>query len=201
MQTSQETNLIDSAMVEIQKELKHAVLDKTSTHNNYAYASLESIIDATRLIAAKNGVSIQQYPEFDGDMHVLVTRIAHKSGQFYISKIKLIIGKLDMQGLGSAITYSKRYVLASIFAIATGEGDDDGQATVAQPRKEAATAVQEQKPASFKISDAQKNFISQSFAKDGRSLEKMLNHFNIKSIDEMTKIQVEAVINDIKGVK
>ena len=134
-------------------------------------------------------------------MHVLTTRIAHKSGQFYISKVKLIIGKLDMQGLGSAITYSKRYVLSSIFAIATGEGDDDGQATVAQPRQEAATSVQQQKPANFKISQAQKEYIQHMFLKQSKSIEKMLNHYNIKSIDDMTKDQVEEVINDIKGVK
>lgn len=201
MITSQETNLIDSAMVEIQKELKHAVLDKKNPHLKNMYASLESIIDAIRPVAATHGVTIQQFPEIDNDAHVLITRIAHKSGQFYISKMKLIVAKLDMQGLGSAITYARRYALSSIFDIATGEGDDDGHATVAQPRQEAGTAVQEQKPANFKISQAQKEYIQHMFLKQSKSIEKMLNHYNIKSIDDMTKDQVEEVINDIKGVK
>lgn len=196
MITSQETNLIDAAMVEIQQELKHAILDKKNPHLKNLYASLESIIDAIRPIASSKGISFQQFPEMEGDLNILTTRISHKSGQFYVSKMKLMVLKPGMQDLGSAITYAKRYALSSIFGVATGEGDDDGHATTIAPKQEEAKPIEAKN--SKLISDAQKNFILQSFAKEGRDVEKMLYHFNIKTIEEMTIEQATTVINDIK---
>jgi hypothetical protein len=44
--------------------------------------------------------------------------------------------KDDMQSLGSAITYARRYTLQSMVCLATGE-DDDGNSAVGEEKMEA----------------------------------------------------------------
>lgn len=212
METSAQTDLIDSAMIEIQQELKHAILDKKGTFKN-PYASLESVIDAIRPISSSKGISFQQFPELEGDFNVLTTRIAHKSGQYYITKMKLIFTKLDMQSLGAAITYSKRYVLSSIFGIGSGGEDVDDihpieenkenvHATTIAKRQEEIKHDQKDFEIINKnvktINEAQKNFIIESFKKSNRDLDKMLYHFNVKTIEELTQEQALTVISSIK---
>ena len=47
----------------------------------------------------------------------------HSSGQWIRSKVKLPLAKVDAQGVGSAITYGRRYGLSSMVGIA--QFDDD----------------------------------------------------------------------------
>jgi len=47
--------------------------------------------------------------------------------------IPFIIGKSDPQGLGSALTYHRRYGLCLLFNL-VGEDDDDGNAATPQPK-------------------------------------------------------------------
>ncbi len=59
----------------------------------------------------------------------VVTKFIHTSGDELECPVPLIIGKQDMQGLGSAMTYARRYGLMSLAGIAPE--DDDGNAAAA----------------------------------------------------------------------
>ena len=72
----------------------------------------------------KNGLAIWQSITEEGDR--LITRLYHTSGQWMEGYTPLIIAKNDMQGLGSAYTYARRYGLMAMMGIAPE--DDDGQA-------------------------------------------------------------------------
>ena len=48
--------------------------------------------------------------------------------------------KEDMQSLGSAITYARRYTLQSLLCVATDEPDDDGNAAVGDTAMQAKTS-------------------------------------------------------------
>jgi hypothetical protein len=59
----------------------------------------------------------------------MVTRLLHGSGQWIQDGgVPLIPSKQDMQGLGSALTYSRRYGLMAMVGIAPE--DDDGNAAI-----------------------------------------------------------------------
>ena len=79
---------------------------------------------------SKNGISVIQGTDFEidnsGQGHYYVTTtLAHSSGQWMKSKCRLIIGgKKDIQALGGAITYGRRYGLSAMAGI--GQFDDDG---------------------------------------------------------------------------
>jgi hypothetical protein len=116
-----------------QAEAKHANFDSKNTHFKSKYASLAEVIDTIKMILAKNDLAVLQEPECRDGQHVLVTLVLHKSGQFFEYEMKLNPKSDDPQGLGSAITYGKRYTLTGILCIAAEEDDDGNAASQPNP--------------------------------------------------------------------
>lgn len=131
---------ICTALAKAQGALKKAAKDSTNPHFRSRYADLESVIEAMREPFTENGLSVTQSVEPAGEGLMMETTIWHDSGQQITSTVPLIITKQDMQGVGSAITYARRYGLAAACGIT--QTDDDGEAAVGRP-----AAAQKQKPA------------------------------------------------------
>lgn len=102
-----------------------------------------------------------------GGEWIAVGTLRHKSGQFITSLCPLYLGKekdgtpkADMQSLGSAYTYAKKYLLLGLVG-GWAEEDDDGQATM--PAKD---APKESRPAgrdrSLEIEQAAKHEIDKA---------------------------------------
>jgi hypothetical protein len=114
------------ALAKAQSIIGVAVKDAKNPHFKSSYATLASTWDALRKPLTDNGLSVIQYGTSQGSDEYLVTKLIHTSGQFVESHIKLINQKGDMQGLGSAWSYARRYGLQAIAGIA--QDDDDGNA-------------------------------------------------------------------------
>lgn len=98
-------------------------------HLKNRYANLESFLDAIRpALEANKLMIIQSWQEgaLPGFIY-LNTQVMHESGQNMHVISPFPISKPDAHGVGSAITYARRYAIASIFGIA--QADDDGNAT------------------------------------------------------------------------
>ncbi len=121
---------IYKALSKAQSKMKGAVKDSTNPHFRSRYADLESVIDALKAPFAEGGLSYYQSVSEDGQR--LVTTIAHESGETISGSVPLIIGKQDMQGVGSAITYARRYGLAALAGVS--QTDDDGNAACESPK-------------------------------------------------------------------
>ncbi len=118
--------LISAALLECQKTIANAPKDETNPHFRNKYATLESVLESVKPIANKNKLVIVQSCGKDSEGHFLKTTLIHESGELIDSQVYLVLDKQNMQGLGSAITYARRYSLAGLFAI--GQADDDGNA-------------------------------------------------------------------------
>jgi hypothetical protein len=116
------------ALATAQSEIKHAQKDATNPHFKSDYSTLAAIWDAARGPLTKNGLSVAQTQRFDGDMIISVTTLMHVSGETIMSELPLLLQRKDMQALGSAITYARRYQLASIVGISSD--DDDGESSM-----------------------------------------------------------------------
>jgi hypothetical protein len=127
MKTSNEISNIAKALCEAQKKINHATKDSKNPHFKNDYASLESVIDATKASLLEQGITVVQSVEGS----TLETRLQHSSGEYFESIINLLMTKNDMQGLGSSITYARRYQLAAMLNIS--QADDDGNAA-SQPQ-------------------------------------------------------------------
>lgn len=87
------------------------------------YASLQNIQEAIREPLIECGLSVSQHPEGE---HGLTTILMHESGEWIESHYIMNPVKNDPQGIGSCITYQKRYALTSILNLSISDPDDDG---------------------------------------------------------------------------
>jgi hypothetical protein len=124
MKTSDSVINIAKALILAHGKIKHATKDATNPHFGKTYASLENVIDVTKQAYLESDIVVLQGMSSDG--LTLTTRLQHASGEYYESEVKLMLSKQDMQGLGSAITYARRYSLAAFSNLT--QADDDGNA-------------------------------------------------------------------------
>ncbi len=118
-----------AALVKVQEKLKNPTKDATNPHFKSSYLSLPEVLDTLRPVLAENGLAVMQWPTTRGEFASVQTIVVHKSGLEMSFTLELPGGK-TAQGIGSAITYARRYALISLFFIAGEDDDDDGnQAT------------------------------------------------------------------------
>lgn len=131
MRTSESIDQLTKSLITAQKSIKHAQKDAANSHFRNEYATLASVIDASKAVLLENGINV-----FQGTMGLkLVTRLQHTSGQFIESETDLVMSKQDMQGMGSAITYARRYGLAAILNMS--QEDDDGNGASGPSKRKA----------------------------------------------------------------
>lgn len=128
MNTSEQINEIATALAKAQGEMKNAPLNKTNPHFKSRYADLAAIRDATVPALSKHGISVTQGTEVIAAGMLLCTRLMHSSGQWIESTYPIDADMAKPQAVGSALTYAKRYGLASICGIAADEDDDGNHA-------------------------------------------------------------------------
>lgn len=118
------------ALAKAQAEFGIAVFDSKNPHFKNEFASLRSIDDATKKQLTKVGICVTHmiYTD-DSGAHRLFTMLGHSSGEYISSDMKLLLSKPDMQGLGSATTYGKRYTKSAAVGVVS-DADDDGEAAV-----------------------------------------------------------------------
>lgn len=111
------------ALAKAQGEIKHAKLDSKNPHFKSDYASLEAHIDNIKPALAKHNLSLVQGVESKNNELWLMSRLIFNE-EILETGIPLILSKNDMQGLGSAVSYARRYSVAALFNM--GSDDDDG---------------------------------------------------------------------------
>lgn len=122
------------ALTAAQQEMGKALRSASNPHFRSKYADLASVMDACMSALNNNGIAVIQ-PLVETELGRSVeTVFLHGSGERLVCRVPLIVLKEDMQGLGSAITYARRYGLMSLAGIAPD--DDDGNAAAAAAPKE-----------------------------------------------------------------
>ena len=144
MPTSPTIAALAAALVKAQSALSGAKKDSTNPHFRTAYADLASVWDACRAPLANAGLSVVQLVSSDAAHAIIETILAHSSGEWVSSTLAVPLTKADAQGLGSAITYGRRYALAAIVGVCPA--DDDGEAAVARPTQRTQPATRAQEP-------------------------------------------------------
>jgi hypothetical protein len=99
------------------------VQTKTGGSYSFKYAPLDSILGAVRGPLSANGLVLVQMLDSGG----LVTTLIHESGASLSGRVDLP-QTADIQGLGSAITYLRRYAIQAVLGIAAEEDDDGNRA-------------------------------------------------------------------------
>ena len=98
--------------------------------NRSQYASIGAVINNVKQANAF-GLTFTQEVDFEGDTMFVRTVMMHTSGEARISRYPIYVDdNTNSQKIGGAITYAKRYALASLFGTEKGveHSDDDGEA-------------------------------------------------------------------------
>jgi hypothetical protein len=114
------------ALVRFQKSTGGFEPDKKG--NRSQYASIGAVINNVKQAAAF-GLAFTQEVDFEGQMIFVRTVMLHESGETRQSRYPVIVDDMtNNQKIGGAVTYAKRYALASLFGTEKGveDADDDG---------------------------------------------------------------------------
>lgn len=133
-----------AALAKAQGAIKPAIKDAKNPHFGNTYADLASVWDACREPLSSNGLSIVQLPAMENSTVSVTTVLMHTSGQWISSRISTLIARPDPQGVGSAITYLRRYALAAMVGIAP-EDDDAEAATAHEQQRQRSEPRQQQR--------------------------------------------------------
>lgn len=141
MNKSDTITKLAAALVKAQAAMGGAIKSEKNSFFKSKYANLEEVIRVVKEPFAANGLSFVQFPVSSEGHAGVETIIIHESGEFISNEFTLKCAKSDPQGMGSAITYARRYGLQS--AVGIPSEDDDGNAASAPsqaPKKPAMTS-------------------------------------------------------------
>lgn len=133
IQTSEQINEIAAALAKAQAKLENVAKDRENPHFRSRYATLAGVLDEVRGKLSEQGISIYQAPvNGEGSNIGVATRLLHSSGQWIESAVFVQPTKFDAQGVGSVLTYLRRYSLMAVAGV--GPEDDDANAAVGRPQ-------------------------------------------------------------------
>jgi hypothetical protein len=190
-----------TALIAAQKDMP--AVEKTAKANYGKYATLDNIIAKTRSVLNKHGLSIVQFPVLtDTGGPGLQTTITHSSGESITSVMPLFLGKQDMQNLGSAITYARRYAWAAALGISAEPDTDGHQSPVERVLDGATPPVDDDGPddSPVMVTFDQKGKYTQilkeiaGLREETPAKVRAAVHRDIKAFDDMTAAEADALL-------
>jgi len=134
MKTSETTDKISPAIIELQAAMENPVKNATGQEGNlkYEYFTLPDLLNKIRPMLKKNGLGLMQPASGDGQSVSVKTRIIHSSSQWIETDPVSFPVPEKIKELGKIITYLRRYELAGLLNIS---GEEDADATTENPPK------------------------------------------------------------------
>lgn len=102
-------------------------LIKNQKAHHYKYADLNAVFESCKHAFTLHNFALYHISGQDEYGMFVKTVLHHKLGTKYETTVYLVMGKNDMQALGSALTYARRYGVLMLAGLAAE--DDDGEAT------------------------------------------------------------------------
>jgi hypothetical protein len=142
-----------AAMLDVRTALPAVVKDAKNPAFKSSYATLGAVQEVANPVLAAHGFlplyNVRTDILDDGRQIVYTSLTLHHigTGESLSSELGVIPAKQDAQGIGSAITYSRRYLLTTMLDLTVD--DDDGNAASAQrkPATQKPAYAAQQKPA------------------------------------------------------
>jgi hypothetical protein len=126
---------IAAALAAAQAAMGRAAKSANNLHFKSKYADLASVMDACMPALNANGIAVTQPVKREDGEIVLYTILHHADSDQTLDDggLPLIVNKRDMQGLGSALTYARRYGLMAMAGISADDDDGNAAAKAAPP--------------------------------------------------------------------
>lgn len=197
-----------TALAKAQGEMKTAGLNAENPFFKSSYSDLTEIVRASRPVLTKNGLSvIQQILSSNEGIHMFHCILAHSSGQWIETRMRISPLKSDIQSLASYITYLRRYTYAAIVGVVTADEDDDAE-TVMQPVRELTYKMHTMPPKHNIREDNYEVVTKEQVEQLNDELQdhidiakQVLDGLNIQSLSDMPKSKFLVAIKRIREIK
>ena len=194
-----------TALAKAQGEMHIATKDSNNPFFKSKYADLAEVVKASRPFLAKNGLCVMQNLTLDNDgKRIIVTILGHSSGQFITSRMAIIPIKDDIQSLGSAITYMRRYTYASLVGVVADDEDDDGETAMKPVRSQVTNNASKFGNISQQydvISKDEHGMLDDLLGEVSDVLPSLLNKYNIEHLEDLPKIKFREVNERLLKIK
>lgn len=134
------------------------------------YADLAGVVEAVVPALNASGIAVIQSPGYDGELISLTTTLLHEGGSSVTGTLHMRPSKSDPQGIGSAVTYARRYALLAM----TGAAPEDDDGNAASTGRSATEAT---------ITPAQAQELKHLAVQVGADVPKFLEYMRAPSID------------------
>jgi hypothetical protein len=195
METSESIKEIATALCKFQSEVDKIKKTEENSFFKSKYADLSAILDVIRKPLSDNNLSFVQFPT---EKHQLCTMLMHTSGEWMRATYEMTPTKNDPQGLGSVITYQRRYALGAILGLNI-DNDDDGNAASTPAQTKAVPAQTKAGPA-----QTEKKWLNPNTPQWSDAVKYVANGGLISEIEKKYRISKEnqqKIINEsIEGV-
>lgn len=184
------------AFLALQHSIKPAIKDATNPAFRSKYADLGAVWEAVKEPLHDAGFSVIQSPDFDGSDMWLKTTILHVSGEKMEGRYPIRPVKHDPQGVGSALTYARRYSISAMLGV-IADDDDDGNAASNSNGKAASPA-----PAPVpmgKINAVQLKEVTDLLVKADADIPKFCKHFKIESVPDLPAAKYQTAVEMLKS--
>jgi len=116
-----------TALLKVQEELTGVLPNAENPYHESSYANLKAVIEAVKPEFNKAGILVQQTNKAIENAIIVITQLIHvETGQALTSELQLPLKNNTPQDAGSALTFARRYALATVAGLY--QEDDDGNA-------------------------------------------------------------------------
>lgn len=201
MKTSTSFKEIIPDLIKAQKELKPVLKKGTNPHFRSDYAEYEDVIEEIKRVLNKNNMWITHPTHFESEKLIMETVIIHTSGEWVSTELPIINKVGTDQGLGSSITYTKRYSAEALMGVSTIK-DDDGNAATKHPETPEEKPYQDNQHSHSFITEAQQKRLFAIANKHGWDNVKIKDfikaRFQIDSTKELNRFNYDHLITQIE---
>lgn len=174
----------------------------------YKYAPLDEILNLIRPLLAAEGLSVIQSPIREDNLVGVKTLLLHASGQYMeFEPILLPLEKTTAQGVGAAITYSRRYSISSILGIAS-ENDDDAASLETSSRSNSNVTVMDTNANATRKSVLSEKQVMRLYAiataagiSDIQVNNSIKTDYKKDSVKDLTRKEYDAICNRLEAAK
>ena len=196
MERSESIKELATAMHKAQGEMSGAKKKSKNPFFKSDYADLEEVINCIKTPFFNNGISYMHFPIASDGFAGAELIIMHNSGEWISNKLLLKCAKNDPQGMGSAITYAKRYTLQSAAGIPSEDDDGNGATPQMNPN------IQQQTTQQNIITNAQlKRLHTIASGVPTDQVKAILKHHGFESSKDITTYSYTQICLDIENQK
>ena len=193
---------IPEALSKAQGKIENALKDSKNPFYKSSYADLSSVMLVCKEPLTVHQLAFSSSIVMEAGNAFLVATLSHSSGEWLRSYMPLITAKNDMQSLGAAISYARRFCLAALCHVGVEEDDgekavDRGTGEVKQPLSEKSVQSYANSPP---LSDLQRQKIQAlvDAIKDDAYMAKLCTFLNVKNILDISGKDFDKVMNSLE---